>query len=48
VDAGNGKVLYTSASMSINSIQFSMKEMDGMNGVNKGFGHWGPDRNQGW
>ena len=50
VDAGNGKILYTSPGMSINLTQFAMK---GMNGMNNGFGHggfgqWGADRNQGW
>jgi hypothetical protein len=38
VDAGNGKVLYTSPGMSINLTQFAMKGMDGMN---NGFGHGG-------
>ena len=36
VDAGNGKVLYTSPGKSINSTQFAMQ------GMNDGFrGHWG-------
>ena len=55
VDAGNGKVLYTSPGMSINLTQFAMKGMDGMNNGfgHGGFGHgsfgqWGDDRNQGW
>ncbi len=38
VDAGNGKILYTSPGMSINLTQFAMK---GMNGMNNGFGHGG-------
>jgi len=38
VDAGNGKVLYTSPGMSTNLTQFAMKGMDGMN---NGFGHGG-------
>src|SRR3954449_658147 len=38
VDAGNGKILYTSPGMSINLTQFAMKGMDGMN---NGFGHGG-------
>jgi hypothetical protein len=37
VDAGNGKVLYTSPGISINSTQFALR---GMNG-GFGFGHWG-------
>jgi hypothetical protein len=42
VDAGNGKVLYTSPGISFNSIQFAM------NGMNGGFGgHWGFN-NKGW
>ena len=41
VDAGNGKVLYTSPGISFNSTQFAIKGMDGMNGMNKGFGHGG-------
>ena len=55
VDAGNGKVLYTSPGMSINSTQFAMKGMDGMtNGFGHGgfghggFGQWGSDHKQGW
>jgi hypothetical protein len=44
VDAGNGKVLYTSPGISINSTQFAMngmKGMDGMKGMASGFGHGG-------
>jgi hypothetical protein len=60
VDAGNGKVLYKSPGMSINSTQFTMKGMDGMTAMHKGFGHggfghggfghWGGihHNNQGW
>jgi uncharacterized membrane protein YkoI len=42
VDAGNGKVLYTSPGISINSTQFAMNGMKGTNGMNGmagGFGH---------
>ncbi len=41
VDAGNGKVLYTSSGISINSTQFAMNGMKGMNGMAGGFGHGG-------
>jgi hypothetical protein len=44
VDAGNGKVLYTSPGISINSTQFAMNGMkgtNGMNGIASGFGHGG-------
>ena len=44
VDAGNGKVLYTSPGISINSTQFAMNGMKGTNGMNgmaSGFGHGG-------
>jgi hypothetical protein len=54
VDAGNGKVLYTSPGLSINSIQNAMKGFNGMNngfGHPGGFGHWGGfnhQNNRGW
>ena len=38
VDAGNGKVLYSSPGISINSTHFAM---DGMKGMDSGFGHGG-------
>ena len=41
MDACNSKVLYISPCMSISSIQFDMKGMDGMNDMNNGFGPWG-------
>jgi hypothetical protein len=47
VDAGNGKVLYTSPGLSLNSTQFAMKGMNSMNdgfgghGMNDGFGGHG-------
>ena len=50
VDAGNGKVLYTSPGIPLNSTQFAMR---GMNG-GFGFGHWGfgghegSNQNQRW
>jgi hypothetical protein len=37
VDAGNGKILYTSPGMSLNSTQFALSGMKG----GSGFGHWG-------
>ena len=59
VDPGNGKILYTSPSMPINSTQFAMNVFDGMNNGfghggfgHGGFGHWGTGgfyhNNQGW
>lgn len=49
VDAGNGKVLYTSPGIPLNSTQFAMRGMNGGFGfglwgfhdMNNGFGHWG-------
>lgn len=49
VDAGNGKVLYTSPGIPLNSTQFAMRGMNGgfgfghwgFHGMNNGFGHWG-------
>ena len=43
IDAGNGKVLYTSPGRSINLTQFAIKGFDGMNKDfgHGDFGHWG-------
>jgi hypothetical protein len=59
VDAGNGKVLYTSPGMSLNSIPFAMNGMNGGFRGHGGFGgygehnnwrhdNWGHDGNRGW
>jgi hypothetical protein len=49
VDAGNGKVLYTSTGMSLNSTQFALRGMNGGFGSSHwGHGPWIHDGNRAW